>query len=131
MRCLSVRQPWAWAIIHAGKTIENRTWSTSFRGRVAIHAGKACTEEEYEDAAYHIKKLTGKRPPPLAKLARGEIIGGVEIVDCTPADNGEGWGAKDPDGFHWHMKEPRPAAKPMKVRGWPGCLFKTDFEEAA
>jgi len=26
MRCLSVRQPWAWAIIYAGKTIENRTW---------------------------------------------------------------------------------------------------------
>lgn len=23
---LSVRQPWAWAIIHAGKDIENRSW---------------------------------------------------------------------------------------------------------
>jgi hypothetical protein len=29
---LSLRQPWAWAVVHAGKTIENRRWNTSFRG---------------------------------------------------------------------------------------------------
>jgi hypothetical protein len=25
MRALTVRQPWAWAIVHGGKDIENRT----------------------------------------------------------------------------------------------------------
>lgn len=129
MKCLSVRQPWAWAIIHSTKDIENRTWATKFRGRVAIQAGKGCTVEEYESAARQILELTGKSPPPLAELARGEIIGTVEIVDCTPAENGDGWGAWNPDGFHWHLKDPRPAAKPMKVRGWPGLLFQTAFEE--
>jgi hypothetical protein len=39
MRALTVRQPWAWAIAHAGKTVENRSWSTSYRGLLAIHAG--------------------------------------------------------------------------------------------
>lgn len=29
---LSVRQPWAWAIIHAGKDIENRTWQAVNHG---------------------------------------------------------------------------------------------------
>lgn len=24
MRALTIRQPWAWAVIHAGKTVENR-----------------------------------------------------------------------------------------------------------
>lgn len=32
MKGLSLRQPWAWAVVHAGKTIENRRWNTSFRG---------------------------------------------------------------------------------------------------
>lgn len=26
---LSIRQPWAWAILHAGKDIENRDWHTA------------------------------------------------------------------------------------------------------
>ena len=43
---ISVRQPWAWAIVHGGKDIENRDWKASnpglrFRGAVAIHASAA------------------------------------------------------------------------------------------
>ena len=38
MKALSARQPWAWAIIHAGKDIENRTWNTHLRGTFAVHA---------------------------------------------------------------------------------------------
>lgn len=39
IRALTIKQPWAWAIAHGGKTVENRTWGTSYRGLVAIHAG--------------------------------------------------------------------------------------------
>ena len=47
---ISIRQPWAWAIFHAGKDIENRGPMASkalFRPglRVAIHASKGMTEE--------------------------------------------------------------------------------------
>ncbi len=40
MRAITVRQPWAWAIIHGGKDIENRSRNIagSYRGPVAIHA---------------------------------------------------------------------------------------------
>ena len=43
MRVLTVRQPWAWAIVHGGKDIENRTRNVAgaYRGPVAIHAGLA------------------------------------------------------------------------------------------
>ena len=34
MKALSIRQPWAWAIINAGKDIENRQWPTKFRGSI-------------------------------------------------------------------------------------------------
>lgn len=35
---LSVRQPWASAIIWAGKDVKNRTWATAYRGRFYTHA---------------------------------------------------------------------------------------------
>ena len=50
MKALSIRQPWAWLILNAGKDIENRSWYTSVRGRVLIHASKGMTLAEYEDA---------------------------------------------------------------------------------
>ena len=39
MKALTVQQPWAWAIIHGGKDVENRTQAWSYRGPLAIHAG--------------------------------------------------------------------------------------------
>lgn len=39
MKALSIMQPWAHAILHWGKDVENRTWSTKFRGEFYIHAG--------------------------------------------------------------------------------------------
>lgn len=41
MKALSIRQPWAWAIVTAGKPVENRTWRHSFRGPLLLHAGLA------------------------------------------------------------------------------------------
>ena len=38
---LSVRQPWAWLILQGLKPIENRTWSTPYRGPLQLHAGKS------------------------------------------------------------------------------------------
>jgi hypothetical protein len=44
MKALSIRQPWAWLILHAGKDIENRDRkprnpALHFRGSFLIHAG--------------------------------------------------------------------------------------------
>ena len=41
MKALSLTQPWATLVAIGAKRIETRTWSTSYRGLVAIHAGKA------------------------------------------------------------------------------------------
>ena len=38
---LTVRQPWAWAIIQVGKDVENRSWPTKHRGPLLIHVGSA------------------------------------------------------------------------------------------
>lgn len=54
MKALSIRQPWAWAILHTGKSVENRDWYTEYRGRVLLHASKGCTRAEYGDACAEV-----------------------------------------------------------------------------
>lgn len=40
MRCISLHQPWASLIALGAKRIETRSWDTSYRGPLAIHAAK-------------------------------------------------------------------------------------------
>ena len=92
-KALSVRQPWAWAIIHAGKDIENRSWQAvnhglTKRGRIAIHASKGVTCHEYEDARVFMAGLDVECPPA-AELLRGGIIGSVEVVDVVQESDSE------------------------------------------
>ena len=89
---LSVRQPWAWAIIHAGKDIENRSWSPriailraalAFRGPVCIHAAKGMTRDEFEGAGHTFAQCGLTTSPGAHELLRGGIIGTVEITDVV------------------------------------------------
>lgn len=81
---LSIRQPWAWAILYAGKDIENRSWSTSFRGPVCIHASKGMTRREYDEfeGVYAMDWRVPTIPEP-QQLLRGGIVGTAEIVGCV------------------------------------------------
>lgn len=91
---LSVRAPWWWAILHAGKLLENRNWRTSFRGRVLLHASKGCTGAEYEDGEDSILIAEPSlRVPPLAELPRGALVGAMTITDCVdqPPCGQESW----------------------------------------
>ncbi|MEV4609732.1 ASCH domain-containing protein [Neorhizobium sp. LMR1-1-1.1] len=85
---LSIRQPWAWAILHAGKPVENRDWRPSnpglkFRGRVCIHASAGMTRDEYSDARRFIWSLGITDVPILEDLQRGGIVGVTTIVDVV------------------------------------------------
>lgn len=98
MKAISIRQPWAWLILNAGKDIENRSWPTKIRGRVLIHASKGMTRAEYADATDPLWASRGESIdlPPFEDLERGGIVGSVEIVDCvresdSPWFNGD-WG---------------------------------------
>lgn len=111
---LSIRQPWAWAIINLGKDVENRTWKTNYRGPVLIHASKGMTAREWEDAMAFIDDAFPVSPP--AKLGRrasaihskdarrGGIIGMAEIVECVTVSDSP-WFC-GPYGFV--LRNPRP-----------------------
>lgn len=76
MKVLSIRQPWAWAIVSGLKPIENRTWQTKFRGDFLIHAGKLVDLEGIK----FIRSIGISLPD---KLQTGGIIGYGEIIDCV------------------------------------------------
>jgi hypothetical protein len=92
MKILSIRQPWAWLIIYAGKDIENRSWWTNIRGRILVHAAKGLTRDEYElclDFAHQVSRERRFSPgivmPNRDELARGGVIGSVEITGVDAA----------------------------------------------
>lgn len=85
MKCLSVRQPWASLLLrdHDRKNVENRVWSSGFRGELLIHAAKGMTRREYWDCVIFCHRI-GVAPPPFRdELVRGAIIGSVNVVDWT------------------------------------------------
>ncbi len=85
---LAVRQPWAWAIIHGGKDIENRSAYAVNKGamraptRIAIHASARMTQHEY-DSALAFMAMLGVTCPPAAHLDYGGIIGAVRVQEIV------------------------------------------------
>ncbi len=59
MKCLSVSQPFADLIISGEKSIELRSWNTSFRGEFLIHAPKKIRTKDYERLKINKKLVTG------------------------------------------------------------------------
>lgn len=104
---LSIRQPWAWLVVHAYKPVENRTWPTTFRGPLAIHAGKTMARRYYDEIVDSLK-ADGLCPPDLPafeELERGGIVGAVRVVDCVEVFDSP-W--KEPDSFGFILADARP-----------------------
>lgn len=117
MKAISVRQPWAWLIIHGGKTIENRTQPWAYRGPVAIHAPARVDWTAFGDP---------RVPGPLAGCTRqhpswrtSAIIGIADLVDAHPETRGccPPWG--EADAIHLVLAQPRPIT-PIPCRGHLG-----------
>jgi len=131
MKCLTVRQYWAWAIIHGPKRVENRTWKTSHRGRLAIHAGRTL-----DPASRAALETIGCRIPE--DTPSGVVLGTVDLIDVVAFDPAQGMldGLADPYGladdplatgpFCWILRNPQPLADPVSLLGMPG-LFEVDL----
>jgi len=80
---ISVRQPWAWAILHAGKDVENRSRAGPFRRavgqRVLIHASRTLRRADVEAAIAYLWERHGIGCPPIYALPRGGVIGEVTV----------------------------------------------------
>ncbi len=81
MKAISIQQPWAWAILHAEKNIENRTWGTSYRGRIVVHAGKKIDPE-----GMTLLRKWGFDVPE--NLPTGCLLGEIDITGCVDQAHG-------------------------------------------
>jgi len=133
-KALTVREPWASAIVYAGKDIENRTWQTHYRGPIAIHAGAAFDEADLDllvkqvkggpkkELRYWLKKGMSKHWETFDLADPGNIVGIGMLVDCvdkssSPWYEGE-WG--------WLIQGVIPI-QPVPMKGALGlwnCKFK-------
>lgn len=151
MRILTVRQPWAWAIIHGGKDVENRVRNVAgaYRGTVAIHAaiGKTADLDERHERLVLSADETGKIDAWLGgeSIEGGVIIGVVDLVDVHRAEGSEAgiiadmirdrdpyalngscsrWA--DANMHHLVLKNPRPLAEPIPFKGALGLRTLDD-----
>lgn len=135
MKALSTRQPWAWLIVNGHKDVENRNWSTNFRGRVYIHAG---LKEDY--AAYDVNPICYRDLEPYIwnKLSwdaisdweqltisqhLGAIVGEVDIIDCVTESNSP-WFQGD---YGFVLASPVAYKTPIRCKGRLG-FFEPDIE---
>lgn len=113
MIALSIRQPWAWAIMRAGKDIENRDWMTEYRGRILVHASKGGTKKDYEFARGYIQERTSLVVPDKKEIVVGAILGAVTVVDCV--DGSDSAWFMGPQGFV--LKDPYELPEPVYCKG--------------
>jgi hypothetical protein len=101
MKALTIHQPYVNAILYYGKDIENRSWTTNFRGTFAVHAGAVVDDDP------RVLKIN-KMP-----IVRSAIIGVVDILDCVDTHRSKWFGG--PIGFV--LGNPRPLSKPIPCKG--------------
>ena len=122
MKALSIRAPWWWMILHGGKDIENRDWSTKYRGTVLIHASKWFVRHGVVEDFQWAKPLMPDTRPSVTlgelRALGGHIVGAVDIVDCVSESDSSWFFGK----FGFVLRNPR-VVEPYQVKGALG-FFK-------
>ncbi len=139
VRALTIRQPWAWLILHGTKRVENRSWHLppSMVGEaVYIHAGAGMTYDEWRGARDFVARaglggLASRMPPPGLQLVRGAIVGAMTLDGCRcdrPSD--DPWHVP---GLHgWMLRDVRLLKQPVPCKGALGFWKPSaDILEAA
>ena len=138
MRAISVRQPWAWAILKGGKNVENRPrrdpWRSAVGQRVWVHA--SLTLGAVGDFQ-RVKQLVGGKPADDdLTMTPGAVVGSVRITGVHIGESKKMGGC---DGCSpwavsgsWHLvlAEPEPLTTPILCRGALG-LFVPDLSSLA
>lgn len=106
-RALTLKQPWAWLIIHGCKNIENRPWNTRFRGRFYVHTSKEHHKVDYDRALQLCNEMGVELPPYGSSVYQcGGIIGAATIVTVLPREDVLAWKFQGQYGFVLGYRQP-------------------------
>lgn len=141
MKALSLWEPWASLVAISEKEFETRSWSTKYRGPLAIHAAKTWTRDLQRLAAsepFGSALHRGRICIDLAgrfdhALVLGAVIAVAELVDVVQIMGGglrgflaDGtvttekefqFGNYSPGRFAWKLSNVRRLARPIPFRG--------------
>jgi hypothetical protein len=129
MKAISLWQPWASAIALGIKSFETRSWSTSYRGPLVIHAAERWSTDQRRFAEVEI--AMGRLP---ANLPLGCLIAVVDIVTVYATEEAGPmisaierlYGDYSPGRFAWQLANVRPLAEPIPWRGALGLFEVPD-----
>jgi hypothetical protein len=116
MRALTVCQPYAELIASGVKLVENRRWSTHYRGPLAIHAGAS-------------RAMLADWDGDPDRLQYGAIIAVVTLVGCVELEQlpARLVGHKHAHGpWCWLLKDARRLTTPVRVSGRLGLWSVPD-----
>lgn len=138
MKALTLTQPWATLVAIGAKQVETRSWSTAYRGLIAIHAAKGypklaralCATEPFKSALMRAP-LMGLSSDPADNL--GVVLCICELWACKPteivahvlSDTERAFGDYAPGRYAWGLRKARVLDTPERCRGalglweWP------------
>ena len=131
---ISVRQPWAWLLAHApewpdhvlGKTLENRSRPTNYRGPLLIHVSR--TWDGVGETLLELRKLglVGRGCPeptiPELRAQLGQVIAVAELGGCRRVGNPDPSPWAIPGQWAWELDAVE-LVRPFELRGRRGLWF--------
>jgi hypothetical protein len=111
IKALSVRQPWADLIIRGIKAVENRSWSTKYRGPLLIHTG-----QKFDDRCVIQQQAQFNIDPDA--LPYGAIVGIVDLDDIVTSHHSQFFTGP----YGWVLTNPRRFHRPITLRGRMGLF---------
>jgi hypothetical protein len=149
VRIISLWQPWASLVVWGEKTIETRSWWTSYRGSLAIHASLRTPKEtvlglcgDFGDSGLVFQRAMRRHgfdltEESIAAMPHGAVVGVANLVDVMPTAEASRMKLSTADRvmgnftagrFGWYLTEPVAFDDPIAgVTGGQG-LRKVDEE---
>lgn len=147
MKVISLLQPWATLVVLGHKKIETRSWNTSYRGPLLIHASagknRICKDLtlDFQQEFCQLQIPYYKDLPFGAIIGKVNMVGPVESRYCFEGnefeDNGDVWkinrqelafGDYSENRYGWLFSDPVQFAKPVPAKGSLG-LWNFDMTD--
>lgn len=145
MKALTLTQPWATLLAIGAKRIETRSWSTAYRGPLAIHAAKGFPRDAQNYVLIEPFRSALKPIVSSKQLPVGMVIATCELVDILPTEargclsgvfedypefdteQERAFGDYSPNRFGWVFENVRAFDIPIPAKG---ALSLWDWSEA-
>jgi activating signal cointegrator 1 len=140
MKAITLHQPWAWLVAFGMKEVETRSWSTDYRGPLAIHAGK---KHDVDGKILHLRMNSVRGCPAVCPVFE-DLPFGCVVATCNlmavvpthameyllrrilkgPYEPARGWDFERLFGnyaagrFAWILRDVVPVDIPIPAHGW-------------